>query len=389
MSSTKKMWQETSRWVRVGALSISALSPFINILLARLRANVEAEEAVIQLQKNEREDTAQSADHEINLDWQERLQAVNATINDLLLELQESPYGQKLQQQNEDLGERSSQLSQAVAKRGSDLKERSNQLSQAVAERGSQLTQSLAERGSDLKERSSQLSQAVAERSSQLTQDLADRSNKLTQDLAERGGEISQELARRTRRARRELAGRDRNFWILLGFGTGLVATAVITYLFIRRRLQRAAEEQPPIQLSYDDTNTNTTVGNPVNGQIRGNIYSVGANGTKLEAQTTGTITTNNIVANAASETTLPSLSTNETSGTISPVENAEVASPATEISRTTAPADAAFVGVSSTKQYYPAETPLDQLHNGEAVDVVYFSSEDEARQQGFSAGTR
>ena len=360
MSSTKKMWRETSRWVRVGALSISALSPFINILLARLRANVEAEEAVIQLQKDELEDVAQSAEREINLDWQERLQAVRATVNDLLFDMQESPYGQKFQQQREDLKERGSQLSQAVAERGNDLKERSSQLSQAVAERGSQLTQ-----------------------------DLAERSSKLTQDLTERSGEISQELARRTRQARRELAGRDRNFWILLGFGTGLVATAVITYLFIRRRLQRAAEEQPPIQLSYDDTTTNATVGNPINGQLRGNIYSVGANGTKLEAQTTGTVTTNNIVTNAASETTLPSLSTNETPGTISPVENAEVASPATEISRTTAPADAAFVGVSSTKQYYPAETPLDQLHNGEAVDVVYFSSEDEARRQGFSAGTR
>lgn len=387
MSSTKKMWQETNRWVRVGALSISALSPFINILLARLRANVEAEEAIIQLQKDELEDVAQSTSREINLDRQKRLQAVNATINDLLIELQESPYGQKLQQQGEDLRERRSQLSQAVAERRNDLRERSNQLSQAVAERGSQLTQNLAERGSGLKERSGQLSQVVAERSSQLTQDLADRSNKLTQDLAERGGEISQELARHTRRAGRELAGRDRNFWILLGFGTGLVATAVITYLFIRRRLQQAAEEQPPIQLSYSDTNA--IVENAVNGQLRGNIYSVGSNGTKLEAQTTGTETTDIIVSDAAPETALPSLTKNETFETISPLENAGATSPATEISSTTTSVGAAFVGVSSTKRYYPAETPLDQLHNGEAVDVVYFSSEDEARQQGFSAATR
>ncbi|MBA2677678.1 MAG: hypothetical protein H0U76_04680 [Ktedonobacteraceae bacterium] len=391
MSSNKKMWQETSRWIRVGMLSVSALSPFINILLARLRANIEAEEAVLQIEKDKLEDVAQSSGREINLDWQERLQAVGATVDDILLEIQRSSYGQKLQQQGENLRERSSQLSQTVAERGNDLKERSNQLSQAVVERGNQLTQSLAERGNDLKERSNQLSQVVAERSSQFTQDLADRGSKLTQDLAERGDEISQELGRRTRRARHELAGRDRNFWILLGFGTGLVATAVITYLFIRRRLQQAAEEEPPIQIVYNDTDA--TVENAVNGQPRGNIYSVGANGTTLEVQTTGTASTDHLVTDVAQQTAFSGLPASKTSETILPVRNedADAASSLSEISGTASPADAAFIGVSSTKQYYPVETPLDQLHaaDEETVDVIYFSSEDEAQRQGFSAATR
>jgi hypothetical protein len=373
------MWQETSRWVRVGALSISALSPFINILLARLRANVEAEEAVLQLQKDELEDVVQSDGREINLDWQERLQAVNATINDLLLDLQETPYGQRFQQQSEDFRERGKQLSQAIAERRNDLRERSSQLSQAVAERSNQFAQDLAGRRNELRERSSQL-----------TQDLAERGSRLTQDLAERGGEISHELTQRTRRARRQLAARDRNFWILLGFGTGLVATAVITYLFIRRRLQRAAEEEPPIQLSYSDTDV--TVENAVNG--RGNIYSVGANGATLEAQTAGIAEDD--VLGTASETNFSPLSVDETPEAVSSIEIVEFDDESSEddipsktkASEAVHPVNAAFVGVSSTKQYYPAETPLDQLHNGEVVDVIYFASEDEAQQQGFSAAT-
>ncbi|MFL5690276.1 MAG: hypothetical protein ACJ795_00580, partial [Ktedonobacteraceae bacterium] len=44
------------------------------------------------------------------------------------------------------------------------------------------------------------------------------------------------------------------------------------------------------------------------------------------------------------------------------------------------APADAAFVGVMSTKQYYPVATAV------EAEDLIYFTSEAEARSQGFTA---
>ena len=51
-----------------------------------------------------------------------------------------------------------------------------------------------------------------------------------------------------------------------------------------------------------------------------------------------------------------------------------------------TAPPDAAFVGVASTKLYYPIETPLDQLlMEGERpANAIYFQSEQEASRQGF-----
>ncbi|GER87999.1 hypothetical protein KDW_21610 [Dictyobacter vulcani] len=49
-----------------------------------------------------------------------------------------------------------------------------------------------------------------------------------------------------------------------------------------------------------------------------------------------------------------------------------------------TTPVGASFVGLASTKRYYPVETPLDQLSeiDGKPVDVIYFTSESEAQAQ-------
>jgi len=49
-------------------------------------------------------------------------------------------------------------------------------------------------------------------------------------------------------------------------------------------------------------------------------------------------------------------------------------------------PPDAVFVGVASTKLYYPIETPLDQLltEDDRPVNAIYFLSEQEASKQGF-----
>jgi Skp family chaperone for outer membrane proteins len=297
MGSDTKSWREASRWLRVTALSLSALSPFINILMARLRAYAEAERGVVQQKKEEFESAARSVQHDGNHDWQERLQVIGTNLNDLLLEMRENPYSQKLLQ-----------------------------------------------RGEDLKERGSKLSQAVVERSGQLTQDLADRS-----------GEISQELVERSRKAGKELAEQDRSFWIALGFTCGLVATGIVTFVLLRRRIQKSIEEELPIQL-YNNPADNVTTS-----QARGSIYSISANGTKLEAQ----------------------------SAVVTKPEEALEATD--DFAELFMPADAAFVGISSTKEYYPVEVPLQDLPvaHGKGIEVVYFSSEDEARQHGFTAAVR
>jgi len=47
---------------------------------------------------------------------------------------------------------------------------------------------------------------------------------------------------------------------------------------------------------------------------------------------------------------------------------------------------DAVLLGIVSTKRYYPVETPLDQIltPHEEEVGIVYFRSENEAREQGY-----
>jgi len=223
-------------------------------------------------------------------------------------------------------------------------------MTQGLAERGSQLTQDFAVRGG-------LLTQDLAERGNQLTQSLAERGGLLTQELAERSGEISQELVKRSRKASRELAEQDRSFWIVLGFTCGLVATGIVTFVLMRRRMQKSRDEEPPIQLYSNTTEQNAA------SQPRGNIYSVSANGTRLEAQTVATTE-----PEKAGRTVL-----------------------ANRIVTKSAPSDAAFVGISNTKEYYPIDAPLDQIHvsNGKEVDIVYFFSEEDAQNQGFSAAAR
>ena len=59
-------------------------------------------------------------------------------------------------------------------------------------------------------------------------------------------------------------------------------------------------------------------------------------------------------------------------------VATVEAVDPAT--GEVVTPADAAFVGVVGTKRYYPIEVTLD-----DGLELVYFVSEDEARAQGYS----
>jgi hypothetical protein len=318
MVADKQRWQDTSRWIRVGVLSLSALSPLINIVAARLRANIEAQEAIVKQHKAELENRILATQEDLRTDWQERLQAVGATLGDTLAEM------------------RANQYSQELLKRGEELKERSSKLSQALVERGGQVSQELAERGS-----------------------------KFTHDVSDLSNELSHEIARRGRKAGKELAEQDRNVWIVLGFSSGLLITSLLTFWFVRRRLQKSTAEEPPIQLSYNDVAEIS----PAN-QSRGGIYSIGANGTRLEAHNTGKTAT--AVADEL-QTQTPS----------------EVASPEATTAKNRVPADAAFVGITSTKRYYPVETPLDQFvsNDGNPVDVIYFASTDEARVQGFSAG--
>jgi hypothetical protein len=197
--------------------------------------------------------------------------------------------------------------------------------SQHLLERGQRLTGGLVERGGkisqDLLALGGKTAQDLAGRSGQFTQDLAERSGKVTQGLTERGGHLLEPLRKR-----------DRNFWTIVGFVAGLLAAGIATYLLVRRRMAQQGTEDERIELPQSES-WSAPQSRPV-GEIR-HLDQLGAAVATLEV---------------------------------------------VDLDKNERPADAAFVGVVSTKQYYPVATAL------EAQDLVYFPSEEEAKAQGFTA---
>lgn len=280
MSSKNTLLQASGRWVRVGVLSVSTLAPLITTVVERLRAQREVEQVAANLHNEDRIEKVVAVANDVQADLQERLQSVGATLADVL---------------------------------------------------------------SELRGRSVSTNQDLLKRSSELTDELKERGSKFSQVVAERSSEVSHQLAKQGRKAQKNLVRQDRDFWIALGFGFGLTAAGIITFVLVRRRLQHTDEiDELSIQLPIDVARAEV-----LSSQPRGDIYAV------------------------------PSVNG------YGQVERQSV-NPAGVV----AVADAAFVGVSSTKLYYPVETPLDQLADkaDQLVDVIYFTSEKEAQVQGFVA---
>ncbi len=196
-----------------------------------------------------------------------------------------------------------------------------------------QLRESGMDFGKDLLKRGSEVTQNLKDFGGKTTSDLAERGGELTQELTKRSGKVTEELARRGGRLLEPVQKRDRRFWTLVGFGVGLLAAGAVTYQLVRRRLaQQVTEQDEHIELPQNDS-WNGSVGRPA-GEIR-HIDQGGTSVATLE---------------------------------IVDVETVE------------RPDDAAFVGVIRTKLYYPVETEI------EPGDLVYFTTEEEARTQGFTA---
>jgi len=188
------------------------------------------------------------------------------------------------------------------------------------------LSKNLQKRGGDLTE-------GLAQSGGKITQNVLDIGGKTTHDLAERSGDITHELAKQGVRLLEPVRKRDRTFWSIVGFSIGLLAAGTITYQLVRRRVaQQETEQDEHIELPQSNS------WNGSGGRPAGDISYIDQGGT--------------------------SVATLE----IVDVETAE------------RPADAAFVGVKSTKLYYSVDTEL------ESGDLAYFTTEEEAKAQGFSA---
>jgi hypothetical protein len=249
-------------------------------------------------------------------------------------------------------------LPEAVQSRQADFRERLEELTRESRQNIAEQAQHLREQANQLRAQSRQLRKAVRKEAKQRRkllaqvrdsgfewgQDMLKRGENLTGELVERGGEMTHDLAKRGRKATRQLAKRseeilepafeqNRALWTVAGFGVGLVVAGAITYRLVRSRaIKQAEEEDQSIELPQADS-WNGKVSHPV-GEIH-HFDQGSATVATLEAVT---------------------------------MANAE------------RPKNAAFVGVLSTKHYYPVDTEL------ELTDLVYFISEEEARKHGFKA---
>jgi hypothetical protein len=186
----------------------------------------------------------------------------------------------------------------------------------------------------NLPKRRETLTEGLVQRGGKITQNVLDFGGKTTQDLAERSGKFTQELAKRGERLLEPVRKRDRTFWSIVGFGIGLLTAGIITYQLVRRRVaQQETEQDEHIELPQSNS-WDGSGGRPV-----GEISYIDQGGTS--------VATLEIVD-------------------VKTVEQS---------------ADAAFVGVKSTKLYYSVDTEL------EPEDLVYFTTEEEAKAQGFTAG--
>jgi hypothetical protein len=147
-----------------------------------------------------------------------------------------------------------------------------------------------------------------------------------------------------------------------VGFSIGLTVAGVAAYLLILRRMQQNKLANEQFQLSQ-------------NGHLHGASRNVEQEQTRPQAQHAP------LTYNAAAETAVAA----ETSPAFAVAGQQAGAKAETTSER---PADAVFLGVVGTRCYYPVDTPLDQLASAsnEHLDIVYFSSEEEAKAEGYSA---
>lgn len=279
MGSNKqqRILQEGGRWLRVGALSFTALSPFLSWLANRLRAQAEADKA--QIQPTVAKKSTEAEIQALQEDLQFRLQSIGANLSEIL-------------------------------------------------------------------------------------EDLRERGSKLGQDFTNRSSDISQELLQSAKKAQMEKTQQKRNFWLAFGFGLGLTAAGITTYVLLKKRLQQQAitqqeqeQEEPSIQLP----NATPVAASVPLTRARGDIYEVKPTLTEDSDQS----------------------SAQKPSAIRETVEDSQPSAPK--------PTDAAFIGIPSTRRYYPVETPLDKLTSSDnsserKADVIYFATEKEAQLQGFSA---
>jgi hypothetical protein len=281
-------------------------------------------------QLRQREQSAQPAQKNVQTTQAD----IRQRLEELTLESQQwvAEQAQQLRKQARQLQAQSRQLRKALRREARQRRKLFAQMprpgvgrGQDRLKRGQSLTEGLVGRGG-------KITQDLVALGGKAAQDLTERSGKFSHGMAERSGMVAHDLTERGGRLLEPLRKRDRNFWTMVGFVAGLLAAGIATYLLVRWRVAQQQVEDERIELPQSESWSGAQ-SRPV-GEIR-HLDQLGATVAALEVL---------------------------------------------DMEETEEPADAAFVGVVSTKQYYPIATAL------EAQDLVYFPSEEEARAQGFIA---
>lgn len=296
-----------ARWLRVSLLTLTTIAPVVNSIMeyVRRRSQLDREASVVQAE--EQNEAMQQSRQPAQILARQRLDDLTVATR-------------------QRAGEQAQQLQKLAQDWSQDLRKRGEELAGEVTTQGGKLSHNLIERGG------------------KVTQDITERGNQVTQQLAKRGGKLSHDLSRRGDQLVKPLRKRNSTLWTIFGFSIGMVASTVVTYLLVRKRvLERAAEAEQQIELPQDLTRRN---GNRERqGKPMGEILHLGIAG--------NTMTTEAIQ-----------------------IVDVDAARP-DEV-----PPDAVFVGVVSTKRYYPLEVILDE----DETERIYFVSEEEAKIQGYSA---
>jgi hypothetical protein len=325
-----------NRWLRWALLTYTLTSPAIKAALERIRQRKQSLRGSAQTQQ----ENARSAQADV----------INR-MEDLTAESRQRVAQQvkRLRAQATQLEEQSRQLRKAVREEARQrrrlVKEMSKSgvdWSQDLLKQGGQFTEGIVERGGkiieDVVEMGGKATQDVAERGSQVVQKFAKRSNKVTRDLAERGRTTTRGALQRGENFLQPVRKRRGGFWTLIGFGVGLLAATIITYRLVRRRVElQELEADQSIELPPSD------IWNGVGSEV----------------------------------------SRSQPAGEIRHVDDIGIAvatESAVDVEEILISPDASFVGIVSTRFYYPIGTSLIEVE-----DLVYFNSEEDAQVQGFT----
>jgi hypothetical protein len=261
-----------------------------------------------------------------NVDMRQRLNELSAETRQWVAGqvLQLNEQARQLQAQSRQLGKALRREARQRRKLVDQIRKSGIDLSQDLLKRSENVTGELVERGG-------KVTQDLLERSGQAAHDLAERSGEFAQQLAERSGKVTHDLARRGEHLLEPVRKRDRNFWSIVGFVAGLALAGFVTYRLVRRRMVgQQADQGEHIELPQNET-------------WKGMRHRPAGRHLEREGAAVATLQ-------------------------------------AVDVENTDRPAGAVFIGVLSTKQYHPIDTPL------ELEDVIYFASAEEAQARGFTA---